>query len=233
VKAIKAREVVMKRSARLSFLLLLLISLTGSAAAHVSLDYPVGGETFFVGETVTIQWHILVPHDQEDWDLYFSSNGGQSWDVLVSNLPVEQLSYLWTVPDVITEQGRVRVIQDNTGTDYSDSSGNFTIQEGSTGVDGQGDQTLTLALHAAHPNPFSDTTSISFTLPVAGTADLAIYARSGQRVRRLLSAQRPAGEHSIQWDGRDETGDQVPTGAYVCRLAVGSFTEAREIVLLR
>jgi hypothetical protein len=223
----------MHKSGRLLIALLAFVSLAASAAAHVSLDYPIGGETFTAGEIVTVQWHILVQHDQEDWDLYFSSDGGTTYDPIELDLPVEQLQYDWTVPDVLTEQGRIKIVQDNTGTDYSDSSGNFTIEEASTGADEHAERPGTLELLATRPNPFSDTTAIRFALPVAGAVDLAIYGRSGQRVRTLLSAQRPAGDHSVQWDGRDEAGQQLPGGTYVCRLTTGSFSAAREIVLLR
>ncbi len=223
----------MGRLGRSWLIMFALASLTHSAAAHVSLDYPVGGETFTVGEILTVQWHILVEHNQQDWDLYFSSDGGTTYDPIELDLPVEQLQYDWTVPDVLTEQARIKIVQDNTGTDYSDSSGNFTIEEGSTGADEHGEHPGTLELLATHPNPFSDTATIRFALPAVGAVDLAIYGRSGQRARTLLSAQRPAGEHSVQWDGRDSAGNQLPSGTYVCRLTTGSFTAAREIVLLR
>ncbi len=209
------------------------IVLMGSAAAHVALDYPVGGETFLVGETVEVQWHVVIPHDQENWDLYWSSDGGATWETIELDLPVEQLTYLWTVPDVITQQGRVKIYMDNTGTDYEDSSGDFTIQQGAPATDPHGDSPESPALHVSHPNPFNQKTAISYELPAAAGVDLAIYTRSGRRVRTLLSAQQSAGHHAILWDGRDEMGSRLPGGAYVCRLTVGTFTEAQEILLLR
>jgi len=109
-----------------SFLpLLTALTLAGSAMAHVALDYPVGGENFSVGDNVNIQWHIIVPHDQENWDLFFSPDGGVNWQPIQLDMPVSQLNHLWIVPPVVTEQGQVKIIQDNTGTDYEDISGDF------------------------------------------------------------------------------------------------------------
>jgi hypothetical protein len=198
----------------------------------VQLDYPVGGETFYVGEIVTVQWHILVQHNQEDWDLYFSSDGGMTYDPVVLDLPVEQLEYDWTVPDVLTEQGRIKIVQDNVGIDYSDSSGNFTIEEGATSAHG-GELSPGAPVLAIRPNPFRRATTISYQLPTAGPVELVVYDRTGRRVRTLVGESRPAGSYSIEWDGRDDAGRSVMGGAYVCRLTADSASETRELILLR
>ncbi|RLD20334.1 MAG: hypothetical protein DRI69_06495, partial [Bacteroidetes bacterium] len=95
--------------------------------AHVELNYPQGGETFDFGETVTIQWSELVPHGTLYWHLYFSSDGGTSWDDIQLNIPYGTTTYDWTVPSMNTSQGVVRVVQDNAGMDYEHASLNFTI----------------------------------------------------------------------------------------------------------
>lgn len=100
----------------------------GSLLAHVELDNPLGGETFTVGQTVTIEWHIAIPHNTLNWDVLFSSDGGATWEFIQMDLPVGSLSYSWVVPNIITSLARVSVIQDNSGQDYQDESMNFTIQ---------------------------------------------------------------------------------------------------------
>ena len=100
----------------------------GTLLAHVELDNPLGGETFTVGQTVTIEWHIAIPHNTLNWDVLFSSDGGATWASIQMDLPVGSLSYSWVVPNIITSQARVSVIQDNSGQDYQDESMNFTIQ---------------------------------------------------------------------------------------------------------
>ena len=97
------------------------------AVAHVALDYPTGEETFTQGDSIDIQWHILIPHDLQNWDLYFSDNGGTTWQTIALDLPPAQLDYTWEVPSPTTGQGRIRIYMDNSGTDYEDQSGDFTI----------------------------------------------------------------------------------------------------------
>ena len=205
---------------RRSLLLVLVSILTfvGTAVAHVQLDYPVGGETFYVGEVVTVQWHILVQHNQEDWDLYFSSDGGTTYDPVVLDLPVEQLEYDWTVPDVLTEEGRIKIVQDNTGIDYSDSSGNFTIEEGATPAEGGEQSPGAPQLVAAQPNPFHRTTAITYELSAGGPVELTIYDRAGRRVRQLVTGTHAAGSHSIEWTA--ETTRERPSPAACCPLVL-------------
>ena len=108
-------------------LVTLFISQCYFVKAHVALDYPIGGETFIVNEPLTIQWHVVVPHNTLNWDLYYSSDGGVTWDTIQLDIPTSQLSYEWVVPDQPTSQGRVRVIQDNADQNYLDISMNFSI----------------------------------------------------------------------------------------------------------
>ena len=90
-----------------------------------------------------------------------------------------------------------------------------------------------LILDPPHPNPFNPATTISFTLPEAGFARLAVYNISGQLVRELTAENLPAGRHEIVWDGRDMNGAQVSSGVYIARLAAGERTAVRKVTLVR
>ena len=111
---------------KIAFILFLLGS-SGSLFAHVELDYPQGGETFTVGQTINIQWTIAIAHNTLNWDLLYSLDGGNTWEAIQMDLPPGSLSYNWIVPSNITSQARVSVIQDNSAQDYQDESLNFNI----------------------------------------------------------------------------------------------------------
>jgi len=111
---------------RLCFVVFLFCN-ANNVSAHVALDYPLGGETFIVGQTITIEWHIVAHHNTLNWDLFFSPDGGVTWDTIQLDIPTSQLSYEWEVPDIPTTQGRVRVFQDNEETNYLDNSMDFVI----------------------------------------------------------------------------------------------------------
>ncbi len=89
------------------------------------------------------------------------------------------------------------------------------------------------ALAQNFPNPFNPSTTIAFQLGLPSQVELSIYSVGGQRVRTLFSGALPAGPHSQQWDGRDERGERVASGAYLYRLSAGDFVATRQLMLLK
>ncbi len=85
-----------------------------------------------------------------------------------------------------------------------------------------------------YPNPFNPSTAISYRLsaPKQHVA-LVIFDLLGQRIRTLVEQEQSAGEYVVQWDGRDDLGQQVTSGSYLYTLKTDSFTETRRMLLLR
>lgn len=83
------------------------------------------------------------------------------------------------------------------------------------------------------PNPFNPTTVIAYDVPSASHVSLRIYDVSGQLVRTLVDEHRPAGHHTVRWDGTTTRGTQAATGVYFYRMTAGSFTSTRKMVLLK
>ncbi len=68
------------------------------------------------------------------------------------------------------------------------------------------------------PNPFSDGTSIWFSLARPGEATIEIFDVRGALVRRFPPAWRPSGAQSLGWDGTDGHGHRGPAGIYFWRV---------------
>ncbi len=90
-----------------------------------------------------------------------------------------------------------------------------------------------LTLLSSYPNPFNPRTTVTFTLPAAGQAQVAIYDAKGQMVARLVDESLPAGAHTVDWDGRDTYGASMPSGMYFCRLTTAEGTQTRKLSLIR
>ncbi|HEY3296422.1 MAG TPA: T9SS type A sorting domain-containing protein [bacterium] len=86
----------------------------------------------------------------------------------------------------------------------------------------------TYALHQNYPNPFNPTTEIRFDLVDAGYATLTIYNLIGQQVASLVSGDLSAGQHQIRFSAAD-----LPSGIYLCRLAVNGFVDQKKMLLLK
>jgi hypothetical protein len=90
-----------------------------------------------------------------------------------------------------------------------------------------------LSLSAPRPNPAAGATELGFALPGETFVSLVVFDTQGRRVRELVRGTRPAGEHRVAWDGRDEAGNAVPGGLYFARLQVSGRVLDTRIVRLR
>ncbi|MDZ7266854.1 MAG: Ig-like domain-containing protein [candidate division KSB1 bacterium] len=69
-------------------------------------------------------------------------------------------------------------------------------------------------LYQNSPNPCNPATVMQFALPQAAQVVLRIYDLAGRQVRVLLAENLPAGLHRAHWNGRDDTGQLLPSGVY-------------------
>lgn len=88
------------------------------------------------------------------------------------------------------------------------------------------------------PNPFGDRTEIRFAVSkerAAGdrTVRLAIFSADGRLVARLIDWPLSSGPHVVAWQGRDQQGGQVPSGAYFYRLETDGWSERGGITVIR
>jgi photosystem II stability/assembly factor-like uncharacterized protein len=86
---------------------------------------------------------------------------------------------------------------------------------------------LTLTLEQNYPNPFSTSTTISFSIPSKSFVSLKIYDRLGREVATIISEEIPAGYYTRKWNAADLSG-----GIYFYRLQAGSYSETKKLILL-
>jgi hypothetical protein len=74
------------------------------------------------------------------------------------------------------------------------------------------------------------TSYVRFSVAKAGRVQVSIYDVTGRKIRNLADRVFPAGEHSIQWDGSDDSGSKVARGVYFVRSSVQK--DAGRIIVL-
>jgi hypothetical protein len=84
-----------------------------------------------------------------------------------------------------------------------------------------------------YPNPFNPATDIRFSLPEAAQVRLDVYDILGRCIATLIDGPLEAGEHIVQWDGRDAGGREVASGIYFYRISGNQWTESKKMVLIR
>ncbi|MDO9576955.1 MAG: right-handed parallel beta-helix repeat-containing protein [Candidatus Cloacimonadales bacterium] len=98
-----------------------------------------------------------------------------------------------------------------------------------------------------YPNPFNPSTTISFQLNTslrqgyAGQAEttenteLMIYNLKGQKIKVFTFPNGSLGtsEHSVVWDGTDQTGKPVSSGVYFYKLKAGDKSFSRKMLMMK
>ena len=90
-----------------------------------------------------------------------------------------------------------------------------------------------VGLSAAYPNPFNPQTTIPFKMAEDGAAQLRVFDLKGRQVRLLASGSFAAGDHPVEWNGRDDRGQELPSGIYFVEFRTGELRQSEKLVLLR
>jgi hypothetical protein len=88
-------------------------------------------------------------------------------------------------------------------------------------------------LFSNYPNPFSNTTTISFSLPQSQKVSIAIFDVNGRLIKTLASVQMRTGTHKLVWDARDEQGNAVAAGIYILRFNANNYIGTKKIIVAR
>jgi hypothetical protein len=80
------------------------------------------------------------------------------------------------------------------------------------------------------PNPFSNSTTISFSLPKFQKVSVTIYDLNGRSLRTLADEEMQAGAHQLTWNVGSEN---VIAGIYLVKLQTGDFVETKKISLVK
>lgn len=79
-----------------------------------------------------------------------------------------------------------------------------------------------------YPNPANPSTIISYSIPAASRVKLTLYNSLGQIVKTLEETEKPAGYHSVVFNGSG-----LSSGIYFCRLTAGSNSETKKLILMK
>jgi len=88
-------------------------------------------------------------------------------------------------------------------------------------------------LEQNYPNPFNPTTTISFNLPTAGNARIEIFNVLGKLVAVPFNDIAQSGTTTVEWNGRNASGEIVSSGIYFYRLTADNYTETKKMTLLK
>jgi hypothetical protein len=83
-----------------------------------------------------------------------------------------------------------------------------------------------------YPNPFNAGTVIRFDLKDASDWNLTVYNITGQVVR-TFSGHSEASQVSVEWNGRDNSGNEAASGVYLYKVTAGDYEASKKMTLIK
>ncbi|MBM4399475.1 MAG: T9SS type A sorting domain-containing protein [Candidatus Cloacimonetes bacterium] len=84
-----------------------------------------------------------------------------------------------------------------------------------------------------YPNPFRQSTTISFELQKQEKIILTVYNAKGQLVRKLAEGFYAKGTHTFEWDAKDSYGNQVKAGLYIYKITSQYSSQTGKCLLIK
>lgn len=86
---------------------------------------------------------------------------------------------------------------------------------------------------SAYPNPFNPATIIEFELGQAQRVRVDVFNLHGSLVRTLSDENLASGAHSIQWNGKDNSGRAMGSGAYIVVVESALDRHTKKLTMLK
>lgn len=196
--------------------------------AHVTLNNPTSGQSFNLGEQIMIKWTATVDHGPGTWKLEYTNDDGANWITIKSGIPKDKTEYPWYVPYSQTEKGGIRVTQVNNDSGDYTSSALDLIFGTSTSINDESLNLYEYKLNDAYPNPFNNSTVISYQLPYQSNVKLIIYDLNGREIDILVNQIQPAGMYKFSWDAAGRT-----SGIYIAIMKSQNYYFSKKLILLK
>lgn len=104
------------------------------------------------------------------------------------------------------------------------------------GADASGDSPLLpglFELHPVYPNPFNASATVRYTLSALAHVTVTVHDILGRRIRILVRESLPQGEHTLQWNGRTDSGQETGSGVYFIKVEAEGYEQTRKILYLK
>jgi hypothetical protein len=114
-------------------------------------------------------------------------------------------------------------VGESNGTDWFRDSGEGFVQHRDPG-----NLTPDAELLQNYPNPFNSSTTISYSIPTSGQAELRIYDVRGRLIHTLVKGYHVAGTYKVQFNSAGSS-----SGIYLVKLDLESTSHMRKILYIK
>lgn len=90
-----------------------------------------------------------------------------------------------------------------------------------------------LTLEQNRPNPFITTTLMNYTILENSLVTLKIFNLNGEVIRTLQNGRQKSGQYSVEWDGTNDSGQNVGPGIYFYQVQTDAAIKSMKMFRLR
>ena len=83
-------------------------------------------------------------------------------------------------------------------------------------------------LEQNYPNPFNPTTTINYSIKLAGNVSLKVYDILGTEVASLVNEIQVEGNYKVEFNA-----STLPSGMYIYKMQASSFTDVKKMILTK
>ncbi|MCK4232877.1 T9SS type A sorting domain-containing protein, partial [candidate division WOR-3 bacterium] len=209
-----------------------------------AIDSPATGTINTTIDIYGSAWIDAGPFNQISFDRYklsWSYDGDTIWTLIHESFSQVHSDAIaaWNTSGMSENDYDIRLtVWDDAG-DSLTAFGDITLQ--AQGVNENKDVGVSSSYLHIYPNPFTTSTTISFTLPNAKgighstkNIGLKIYDSSGRLIKIFpLTTNHYTLTTAVSWDGKDDLGKTVASGVYFCKLEAEKGSQTEKILLLR
>lgn len=189
----------------------------------------------YLGERWESVWVKTFPATVVDtlgFGNYIVSSTGARVDSL-DVAPITTLAYVGTIGDVLTIEsymtyagGDFRIVP--SADDQIVLTGLSAVDNNLPSIENAG------GFRSIAPNPFNPMTEISFVVNRSDLVQLNVYNIRGEKVRTLVQDKLGANEYKFVFDGKNDAGQTLASGAYFARLRIGKeVVQVRQMMLVK
>ena len=88
-------------------------------------------------------------------------------------------------------------------------------------------------LHQNFPNPFNPITKINYDIPILSDVKIIINDIMGHEVVILFDGIKPAGYHTMIWNGKNSLGQMVPSGMYFYSIRSKAYNHSKKMIFIK
>lgn len=184
-----------------------LVAEAGDGVVHLSWDAPVENEFTLEGYNVYRDGEMINTSFLTDTE--FTDNNVEN-----------DVTYTYYVTAVYSEGESL-------------PSNTVEATPGETSTDDISIIPLTTKLGNNYPNPFNPSTTIQFDLNSSNNVKLEIFNIKGQLIKTLANNFFTAGRHYLNWDGKDNNGNQVSSGIYLYKMQSGDYANIKKMIMMK